>query len=152
MFDTQTRLDDAVSPVVGVILMVAVTVILAAVIGSFVLDLGNNVQANPQAGVTFDQTPQGDLDSDGDEDYYVEVQIVSMENADEVIVSDEYASTSDETLTSVGQSVTMDGEHVDTTGDGTADTYVGYDNDDKITVVGTLEGKEAVLQTHTVQG
>jgi flagellin-like protein len=33
--------DDAVSPVIGVILMVAITVILAAVIASFVLGLGN---------------------------------------------------------------------------------------------------------------
>ena len=36
--------DRAVSPVIGVILMVAITVILAAVIGSFVLGLGNSVQ------------------------------------------------------------------------------------------------------------
>ena len=33
--------DDAVSPVIGVILMVAITVILAAVIASFVLGLGD---------------------------------------------------------------------------------------------------------------
>jgi len=40
--------DDAVSPVIGVILMVAITVILAAVIGTFVLDLGQNA-ASQQA-------------------------------------------------------------------------------------------------------
>jgi flagellin-like protein len=34
----------AVSPVIGVILMVAITVILAAVIGTFVLELGNDLQ------------------------------------------------------------------------------------------------------------
>jgi flagellin-like protein len=34
----------AVSPVIGVILMVAITVILAAVIGTFVLGLGDQVQ------------------------------------------------------------------------------------------------------------
>jgi len=34
--------DDAVSPVIGVILMVAITVILAAVIASFVLGLGQS--------------------------------------------------------------------------------------------------------------
>ncbi len=33
----------AVSPVIGVILMVAITVILAAVIAAFVLDLGDSV-------------------------------------------------------------------------------------------------------------
>ncbi|MDS0258316.1 type IV pilin N-terminal domain-containing protein [Haloarcula sp. S1CR25-12] len=41
--------DDAVSPVIGVILMVAITVILAAVIASFVLGLGDQQQQTPQA-------------------------------------------------------------------------------------------------------
>ncbi|KAB1193539.1 type IV pilin [Haloferax sp. MBLA0076] len=47
--------DDAVSPVIGVILMVAITVILAAVIGTFVLGLGDQVnQTSPQASFGFD--------------------------------------------------------------------------------------------------
>jgi flagellin-like protein len=47
--------DDAVSPVIGVILMVAITVILAAVIGTFVLGLGDQVQTTaPQASFSFD--------------------------------------------------------------------------------------------------
>ncbi|MFB6301345.1 MAG: type IV pilin [Haloferacaceae archaeon] len=46
--------DRAVSPVIGVILMVAITVILAAVIGTFVLGLGQNVQSTPQASFAFD--------------------------------------------------------------------------------------------------
>jgi flagellin-like protein len=47
--------DDAVSPVIGVILMVAITVILAAVIGTFVLGLGDQVSnTSPQASFTFD--------------------------------------------------------------------------------------------------
>jgi len=41
--------DDAVSPVIGVILMVAITVILAAVIGAFVLDIGGSQESPPQA-------------------------------------------------------------------------------------------------------
>jgi flagellin-like protein len=41
--------DDAVSPVIGVILMVAITVILAAVIASFVLGLGDSTTVSPQA-------------------------------------------------------------------------------------------------------
>ncbi|WP_077067764.1 type IV pilin [Haloarcula rubripromontorii] len=49
------RDDDAVSPVIGVILMVAITVILAAVIASFVLGLGDQAQqATPQASFSFD--------------------------------------------------------------------------------------------------
>ena len=55
--------DDAVSPVIGVILMVAITVILAAVIGTFVLGLGDQVQNNPpQAQFTFDYDASGSTD------------------------------------------------------------------------------------------
>ncbi|WP_411964182.1 type IV pilin [Haloferax sp. YSMS24] len=47
--------DGAVSPVIGVILMVAITVILAAVIGTFVLGLGDQVgDTAPQASFAFD--------------------------------------------------------------------------------------------------
>ncbi|WP_135306377.1 type IV pilin [Haloarcula amylovorans] len=47
--------DDAVSPVIGVILMVAITVILAAVIASFVLGLGDQAQKQtPQASFSYD--------------------------------------------------------------------------------------------------
>ena len=48
--------DRAVSPVIGVILMVAITVILAAVIGAFVLGLGGDVDETPQASITLDNT------------------------------------------------------------------------------------------------
>ncbi|WP_049909538.1 type IV pilin [Haloarcula japonica] len=47
--------DDAVSPVIGVILMVAITVILAAVIATFVLGLGDQVSSTaPQASFSTD--------------------------------------------------------------------------------------------------
>jgi flagellin-like protein len=47
--------DSAVSPVIGVILMVAITVILAAVIGTFVLNLGGSIsETAPQASFGFD--------------------------------------------------------------------------------------------------
>ena len=46
--------DSAVSPVIGVILMVAITVILAAVIGTFVLGLGDNVESTPTAQFDID--------------------------------------------------------------------------------------------------
>jgi flagellin-like protein len=46
-----------VSPVIGVILMVAITVILAAVIGGFVLQLGSGVgDAAPQASIGVSDT------------------------------------------------------------------------------------------------
>lgn len=55
--------DRAVSPVIGVILMVAITVILAAVIGTFVLGLGDRVsQASPNTNFGFDYSTAGNSD------------------------------------------------------------------------------------------
>jgi len=52
--------DRGVSPVIGVILMVAITVILAAVIGAFVLGLGDQASTSaPQAQISVD-----DVDAD----------------------------------------------------------------------------------------
>jgi len=54
--------DDAVSPVIGVILMVAITVILAAVIGAFVLDLGGSQESAPQAQFDWATNQNGHLE------------------------------------------------------------------------------------------
>lgn len=52
----------AVSPVIGVILMVAITVILAAVIGTFVLGLGDSLgDSQPSAQLSVENT---DFDND----------------------------------------------------------------------------------------
>lgn len=54
--------DRAVSPVIGVILMVAITVILAAVIGTFVLGLGDQVQqTSPNAQFSYDFDGDGNV-------------------------------------------------------------------------------------------
>jgi len=66
----------AVSPVIGVILMVAITVILAAVIAAFVLDIGPG-DTDPSA--TFDTN----VDSEGDE---VEVTLNSLGSGTDGIV------------------------------------------------------------------
>jgi len=68
--------DDAVSPVIGVILMVAITVILAAVIGAFVLGFGgggpsapttswDSEEINSSGGVEFTLTQTGSEIEDG---------------------------------------------------------------------------------------
>lgn len=77
----QTEQESGVSPVVGVILMVAVTVILSTVIGVFVLDLGENTQDNPRASVLIDQ----DIKGNGG-DFAAEVQVHSMDNADYIVL------------------------------------------------------------------
>jgi flagellin-like protein len=48
--------DRAVSPVIGVILMVAITVILAAVIGAFVLEIGDQQETAPNTSFDTEQT------------------------------------------------------------------------------------------------
>ena len=47
--------EEAVSPVIGVILMVAITVILAAVIAAFVFGMGSNVGTTKTVAVTVNQ-------------------------------------------------------------------------------------------------
>jgi len=60
--------DDAVSPVIGVILMVAITVILAAVIATFVLGLGDQISSTaPQASFSFDYTEDEYISDPGDD-------------------------------------------------------------------------------------
>jgi flagellin-like protein len=60
---TADESERAVSPVIGVILMVAITVILAAVIGTFVLGLGDQVQqTSPNAQWNWDNPASDQLD------------------------------------------------------------------------------------------
>ena len=92
MFNELLGNDDderAVSPVIGVILMVAITVILAAVIGAFVLQLGDSVsQTAPQASIGVDSITADDNEivlrhSGGDTVEWDETQlIVEKEGAD----------------------------------------------------------------------
>jgi flagellin-like protein len=120
-FERQTT-DSGVSPVVGVILMVAITVILSAIIATFVLDLGGSVSQNPAAGVTFDKTASDT----------VQIQIVSMENADSL----DYKATGG-SWTDLGNSV------------GASASVSGLSDGDTVTVRATLDGKQSVTQTYT---
>jgi len=67
--------DDAISPVIGVILMVAITVILSAVVGSFVFGLPNQAEPEttyPDTAFEFDYQSSGssgDLGSASDSNY-----------------------------------------------------------------------------------
>jgi len=69
--------DTGVSSVVGVILMVAITVILGTVIGQFVLGLSSNVQQSAQASVTTSQNYDFK-----DDTYNVTIRVTGMQNAD----------------------------------------------------------------------
>ena len=125
--------DDAVSPVIGVILMVAVTVILAAVIGTFILGLGDNVQENPQAAVSFTENPGEPGEGT------VEVLIISTGNVDtlEFTTDDGTWGNDDTTVTesdpSVGDRYTL------TVGE-------GDNGNGQIVLTGVVNGNEAVIQ------
>jgi flagellin-like protein len=77
MFDSnplRTESNRAVSPVIGVILMVAITVILAAVIGAFVLEIGDQQETAPSTSFDTEQTTNFYQD-DSDKINLTEVEI-----------------------------------------------------------------------------
>ncbi|PHQ43292.1 hypothetical protein Z052_04900 [Halorubrum sp. C191] len=109
----------AVSPVIGVILMVAITVILAAVIGTFVLGLGDQLGQNANAGVSIDEPNSS----------YVTVTLVSQGNVDRVIVN-KTDGTGTSSLEGVGETVTV--KH----------------NNSSVQIIGDIGGEKTVLRTY----
>ncbi|ELY97916.1 type IV pilin [Natrialba asiatica] len=108
----------AVSPVIGVILMVAITVILAAVIAAFVLDMGSGLDDEPRASV----------DIEGDGTPTVEVQLTNMDNSDGVAVVDSSGAVQD-TFVATGGSATYDGSTLATDADYTVQAFQGDESD-----------------------
>lgn len=88
----------AVSPVIGVILMVAITVILAAVIAAFVLDLGDDMGSGPtNAAVSTDVS---------DSDRTVSITIDDAGDAEEFKLGGDIDQ--DLSIDSTGDAVTLD--------------------------------------------
>ena len=103
--------DRAVSPVIGVILMVAITVILAAVIGTFVLGLGDQIGGSATAGVTVDgdgtDTATVTLTNTGTAE---SVDIVNSTTGDQ-IVTGSYSGTLPMNNTGASVDVTAQGDY-----------------------------------------
>ena len=100
----------AVSPVIGVILMVAITVILAAVIAAFVLDMGDSMGNEPvNAVASIDES---------DNSTVIEVSVDNLGNADGIVVVEPdgtpYSLSDDDVLQSTGESQTFDSLDDDT--------------------------------------
>lgn len=73
--------DSGVSPVIGVILMVAVTVIIAAIIGSSALGLGESVsETPPQAQFSAEITGEWDLVNDDRDETYTFDRTILLEH------------------------------------------------------------------------
>lgn len=113
--------DDAVSPVIGVVLMVAITVILAAVIGTFVLGLGDQVQQTaPSASITFDQSAGNDdnikISHDGGESLEkgnIDIVYEDGKLTDNPGVDDWVSSVEDDGEITAGETVTIQADGTD---------------------------------------
>jgi len=100
--DINSGEDRAVSPVIGVILMVAITVILAAVIGTFVLGLGDSVDSGVNAGASVEQ------DASNNE---IRITLTSAGNADGIAIQGDIdLDTSPLYTESVGGTITIDSD------------------------------------------
>lgn len=128
----------AVSPVIGVILMVAITVILAAVIAAFVLDLGQGQSANAQAGIDFDQ--------DGD---VVTVTVNSVSRADALTIQSTECSLSGTTSlgTSAGNSLTVD---TASSSSSSEDAYCDFSGSGAIQIIGEYDGSENLITEYEI--
>ncbi|MFA9502397.1 type IV pilin [Natrinema sp. H-ect1] len=123
-----TEDERAVSPVIGVILMVAITVILAAVIAAFVLDLGQGQSANAQAGISFDHDSSAST---------VTVTVNSVERADDLTLQcADGSSPSGSIDASAGSSATVDYGSGECSGS-------------DIQVIGTLDGSDNVITSYS---
>ncbi|WP_266076527.1 type IV pilin N-terminal domain-containing protein [Haladaptatus caseinilyticus] len=127
----------AVSPVIGVILMVAITVILAAVIGTFVMGLGNSVEKNVNAGaeISADKAANG----------AVTVTWVSKGTASQVSVKvKEKGGTNNGTATinNIGDSVTI----YEKSG-GNDDLGFSADGDRQVQIIVTAIGEDGETKT-----
>jgi len=119
--------DRAVSPVIGVILMVAITVILAAVIGAFVLGLGDSVSEtapNAQIDFEYDSPEDGDITlvHDGGDSFEVDNVELIGGGDDNSVGSDEGNELNDwgdDGTVSAGNSETIDDDFTETTDDDT---------------------------------
>ena len=163
---TTSSNQEGVSPVIGVILMVAITVILAAVIGTFVLGFADQLQQNPQAVVTFDEDTAAQT---------VDVRLSAVQAADSIWVesNDIDHDTSSNTNYSggvgaqnagdPGPSITNGGSGDLTTsqayllnrnGDGGVGTVVSVDYSGNagalVQVIGEVGGNDTIIQDQTV--
>ena len=143
--------DDAVSPVIGVILMVAITVILAAVIASFVLGLGDSQQQTPQASWGFDydssETSAGDFTQQlgGDGQLTIAHEGGDAIDPERLTLNDGGDDGPTADFTDAG---------IDSDSDMTAGTEVvsQIDNDDEIDVIWTDQDEQSSTTLATYEG
>jgi FlaG/FlaF family flagellin (archaellin) len=137
--------DGAVSPVIGVILMVALTVILATVVGSFVLGLGSSLESPPSASFSFDFDDGGGGFGTSDGDDSVEITHEGGDSIDAGSLKVVVAGTDVTSLAGWSNDVTAGDSTTVTDGDAAMET------DDEVRVVWSSgDGKSATIGIATV--
>ena len=97
MFKVQEKTSDAVSPVIGVILLVAVTVALVALATVIVFDIGSDVSDTADATVQLEQQNNN-----------MTATVIRNENVDIFTLSDSQGSTFSGTLKNVGDTASIE--------------------------------------------
>lgn len=131
--------DRAVSPVIGVILMVAITVILAAVIAAFVLDLGNQSQP-AQASFNVDENSDGDLTILVQDATRIDTLQLRGASCFDGGSSSSY-DVSGLTL-EVGNEVTLDHD----------ESEIGHCQDEEVNLVAIYDGSDSIVQSFDYEG
>jgi flagellin-like protein len=119
--------DRGVSPVIGVILMVAITVILAAVIAAFVLGLGDTNSTAPSVTWEYDYNSsngQVQVTMTGGESFdpsLVDLQFDNVDDLNSVSIGDDNSADDDIVSTSISSNTVQAGDSITigmTTSDG----------------------------------
>ena len=150
MIREEVQSDSGVSPVIGVLLMVSLTVILAAIIGTYVLDLAGTLQDPPQAAVSFNNHGY-DTFSDTSR---VEVVLTNAPRVDFVSIAG-VSNDNNEVVFDGNSCVEPAANMMDDGGRpiisnvGDSVTVCHNSSSGTIRVIGNLDGYEQVLQTHS---
>ena len=130
------RKEDAVSPVIGVMLMLVVTIVIAAVVAAFAGGLGSDVEMAPTAALDIDVTSDGK----------VKIESLSGEsliaNDIEVKVGEAKAKLGESGTFSPGQTTTVQLKN----GDSNAEFNTG----DFVTVTVIANGKHVVAKKDVI--
>ena len=145
------NLDDTeFSPVVGIILMVAITVILSVVLTGFALGLGNHIQSSATADISFNENTGNEIT----------IILNSVQNADSIYV-ESTVNVADSAWSGGVDSSDLDGVqntqvllNGDSGGTGTTVTLEtsNLTEDGTIQVIGVLSGNKNVIQDQEYAG
>ncbi|ELY42560.1 type IV pilin [Natronorubrum sulfidifaciens] len=140
----------AVSPVIGVILMVAITVILAAVIAAFVLDIGDLDDSAPNAQFDWENTSDGvEVTHTSGDDINLDPVTVQIDfDGDKSAESDLSDSSSDEFTAGDTMEIDENGVDFDGNTDWDGDSISDPDEIDEVTITWESDGSSTIIANY----